>query len=52
MTEERQQAIRFTATCCLRGRVDSMDRAIQDAASILEKIDRQWPIEGDSEKVW
>jgi hypothetical protein len=57
MTEERKQAILFAATLlCARKIIETMesdkpnfaeeyfvDRAIQKAAFILERIDRKWP---------
>jgi hypothetical protein len=57
MTEERKHAILFAATLlCARRTIDRMseekpdfakeyfvDRAIQEAAFILERIDQRWP---------
>lgn len=57
MTEERKHAILFAATLlCARKLIETMDsdkpnfaeeyfvdRAIQKAAFILERIDRKWP---------
>ncbi len=57
MTEERKHAILFAATLlCARKLIETMesdkpnfaeeyfvDRAIQRAAFILERIDRKWP---------
>jgi hypothetical protein len=57
MTEERKHAILFAATLlCARRMIETMesdkpnfakqfyvDRAIQEAAFILERIDRKWP---------
>jgi len=57
MTEERKQAILFAATLlCARKLIETIesdkpnlarqyfvDRAIQEAESILERIDKRWP---------
>ncbi len=65
MTEERKHAILFAATLLsARKIIESMDsfkpnpgknffidRAIKEAAAILEKIDQRWPAEGLGEKV-
>jgi hypothetical protein len=62
MTEERKHAILFAATLlCERKMIETMesdkpnfaeeyfvDRAIQKAAFILERIDRKWPTVSDS----
>ena len=59
MTEERKHAILFAATLlCARKIIDSMDsdnpnmakqywvdKAVDEAAFILERIDRKWPQE-------
>jgi hypothetical protein len=61
MTEERKHAILFAATLlCARKLIETiesdkpnlakqyfLDKAINEAASVLEKIDRGWP-SGDS----
>jgi len=64
MTKERKHAILFAATL-LRARklietIDSdkpnlaklffVDRAIQEAEFILERIDKRWPLEGNRER--
>jgi hypothetical protein len=60
MTEERKYAILFAATLlCARKLIDTMesdkpnmakpywvDRAIEEAAFVLERIDKRWPTEG------
>ena len=65
MTEERKHAILFAATVLsARKIIDALDsskpnpgkdffveRAIKEAASILEKIDQRGPAESASEKV-
>ncbi len=64
MTEERKHAILFAATLLsARKIIDALDsskpnpgkdffieKAIKEAASILEKIDQRWPAEGVSER--
>ena len=63
MTEERKHAILFAATLLsVRKIIDALDsskpnpgkdffidKAIKEAAAILEKIDQRWPAEGVSE---
>jgi hypothetical protein len=53
MTEERKHAILFAATLlCARRLIESIepdiyvDRAIQEAEFILERIDKRWPVGG------
>jgi hypothetical protein len=60
MTEERKHAIPFAATLlCARKLIENMesgkpnfakqyfvDKAIQEAEFILERIDKQWPVGG------
>jgi hypothetical protein len=62
MTEERKYAILFASTLlCARKLIETMesdkpnfakqyfvDKAIDEAAFILERIDRKWPPEGPS----
>jgi hypothetical protein len=60
MTEERKHAILFAATLlCARKLIETIesdkpnlakqhfvDRAIQEAEFVLERIDKKWPVEG------
>jgi len=64
MTEERKHAILFAATLlCARKLIDSMesskpnfakqffvDKAIEEAAFILERVDRKWPVRNQAEE--
>ena len=64
MTEERKHAILFSATLlCARKLIETMeseepnfakqyfeDKAVDEAAVILERIDRKWPVEDSSER--
>ena len=64
MTEERKHAILFAATLLsARKIIDALDsskpnpgkeffieKAIKEAAALLEKIDERWPAEGVSER--
>ena len=65
MTEDRKYAILFAATLlCARKLIDSMesnkpnmakqyfvDKAIEEAEFVLERIDKKWPAGGASENV-
>jgi hypothetical protein len=60
MTGERKHAILFAATLlCARKLIETIDsdkpnmakqyfvdRAVEEAAFVLERIDRKWPVEG------
>jgi hypothetical protein len=64
MTEERKHAILFAATLlCARKLIETIDsdkpnfakqyfvdKAIQEAEFILERIDKRWPVKVDGER--